>query len=67
MVSARHVGRILKQVHVIFRLKSHKIRESLRTFGVGVKVIRYLGVRMLLRYCIKMFCLPHTFVHVLAS
>jgi hypothetical protein len=66
MFIARHVGRILKQVHVIFGLKSHRRRESLRTFDVGVKVKRYEGVRMLQSYCIKMFCLPHNFVHLFA-
>jgi len=39
MVCARHVGRILKQVHVKFKLKSHKRRESMKAPGVDVKVI----------------------------
>ena len=40
MVCARHVGCILKQVLVKFRLKSHKRRESLKAPGLGVKVIQ---------------------------
>jgi len=55
MVCARHVGRILKQVHVKFKLKSHKRRESMKAPGVDVKVIECWGVRMLLKYCIKMY------------